>query len=286
MAGGFHAISAFNNAGFGLQSNNLVPYVNDSGIILPIAAGVIVGGLGFPVLLEIKERCCSKVQRPRSLTLLFTLVGTVILLVIGTIGFGIMEWTNSLRELSPWSAVQAAFFHSVSTRTAGFNSVDLSNLRPSSLMLTDFLMFIGGGSGGTAGGVKVTTAAVLVAVLIAEVRGDEELLVAGRRIPGRIVRQSMAVFMMAFILIAGSIMGLQMLLPQFNSHQITFETISAFATVGLTTGITPELPEFARVWLVVLMYAGRIGPITVVAALAARTNQRRYSLPVERPFIG
>ena len=120
-------------------------------------------------------------------------------------------------------------------------------------------MFIGGGSGGTAGGVKVTTAAVLVAVLIAEVRGDDELLVAGRRIPGRIVRQSMAVFMMAFILIAGSIMGLQMLLPQFNSHQITFETISAFATVGLTTGITPDLPEFARVWLVVLMYAGRIG---------------------------
>ncbi|WP_448860400.1 TrkH family potassium uptake protein [Corynebacterium propinquum] len=284
--GAFHAISAFNNAGFGLQSNNLIPYVNDSGIILPVAAGVIVGGLGFPVLLEIKERRCSKVQRPRSLTLLFTLVGTAILLVVGTIGFGIMEWTNSLRELSPWSAVQAAFFHSVSTRTAGFNSVDLSNLRPSSLMLTDFLMFIGGGSGGTAGGVKVTTAAVLVAVLIAEVRGDDELLVAGRRIPGRIVRQSMAVFMMAFILIAGSIMGLQMLLPQFNSHQITFETISAFATVGLTTGITPDLPEFARVWLVVLMYAGRIGPITVVAALAARTNQRRYSFPVERPFIG
>lgn len=108
--GGFHAISAFNNAGFGLQSNNLIPYVNDSGIILPVAAGVIVGGLGFPVLLEIKERRCSKVQRPRSLTLLFTLVGTAILLVVGTIGFGIMEWTNSLRELSPWSAVQAAFF--------------------------------------------------------------------------------------------------------------------------------------------------------------------------------
>ena len=164
--------------------------------------------------------------------------------------------------------------------------MDLTELRPSSLMLTDFLMFIGGGSGGTAGGVKVTTAAVLVAVLIAEVRGDEQLLVAGRRIPSRIVRQAMAVFMMAFLVVGVSIMALQLLLPQYDSHQITFETISAFATVGLTTGITPELPDFARIWLVVLMYLGRIGPITVVAALAARTNQRLYSYPVERPFIG
>lgn len=284
--GVFHAISAFNNAGFGLRSSNLVPYVNDAGIILPIAAGIIIGGLGFPVLLEIRARWRSKVKRPRSLTLIFTLIGTAILLVIGTVGFAVMEWTNSLRELSPWSAVQAAFFHSVSSRTAGFNSIDLSSLRPSSLMLTDFLMFIGGGSGGTAGGVKVTTAAVLVAVLIAEVRGDEQLLVAGRRIPGRIVRQAMAVFMMAFLIVAGSIMGLQLLLPQYHSHQITFEVISAFATVGLTTGITPDLPDFARIWLVVLMYVGRIGPITVVAALAARTNQRLYSFPVERPFIG
>ncbi|MGJ4051312.1 TrkH family potassium uptake protein [Corynebacterium macclintockiae] len=284
--GVFHSISAFNNAGFGLRSNNLVPYVNDAGIILPIAFGIIVGGLGFPVLLELRARWRSKVKHPPSLTLIFTLVGTSILLVVGTIGFALMEWTNTLRDLSPWSAVQAAFFHSVSSRTAGFNSVDLSDLRPSSLMLTDFLMFIGGGSGGTAGGVKVTTAAVLVAVLIAEVRGDEQLLVAGRRIPGRIVRQAMAVFMMAFLIVGGSIMALQLLLPQFHSHQITFETISAFATVGLTTGITPELPDFARIWLVVLMYLGRIGPITVVAALAARTNRRLYSFPVERPFIG
>lgn len=284
--GTFHAISAFNNAGFGLRSDNLMPYVNDAGIILPIAAGIVIGGLGFPVLLELRARWRSKVKHPPSLTLIFTLTGTAILLVVGTVGFALMEWTNALRDLTPLSALQAAFFHSVSSRTAGFNSVDLTELRPSSLMLTDFLMFIGGGSGGTAGGVKVTTAAVLVAVLIAEVRGDEQLLVAGRRIPSRIVRQAMAVFMMAFLVVGVSIMALQLLLPQYDSHQITFETISAFATVGLTTGITPELPDFARIWLVVLMYLGRIGPITVVAALAARTNQRLYSYPVERPFIG
>ncbi|MDU0479867.1 potassium transporter TrkG [Staphylococcus chromogenes] len=284
--GVFHAVSAFNNAGFGLHSTNLVPFVNDVGIILPIASGIIIGGLGFPVLLELRARCKSPHRTPPSLTLRFTLWGTGFLLLLGTVGFGAMEWNGALAHLEPWSAVQAAFFHSVSTRTAGFNSIDLSNLHSSSLLLTDFLMLIGGGSGGTAGGVKVTTAAVLVAVMVAEIRGDEQLLVGGRRIPGRIVRQAMAVFMMAFVIVVSSIMGLQILMPQFSSHEIVFETISAFATVGLTTGITPELPDFARVWLVCLMYAGRVGPITVVAALAGRTNRRLYSFPVERPFIG
>ncbi|AKK03934.1 TrkH family potassium uptake protein [Corynebacterium epidermidicanis] len=282
----FHAVSAFNNAGFGLQSTNLVPFVNDAGIIMPIAFGIIVGGLGFPVLLELTARLRSGHKTLPSLTLRFTLWGTTFLLVLGTVGFGVMEWNGALKELSPGSAVMAAFFHSVSTRTAGFNSIDLSNLHSSSLLLTDFLMLLGGGSGGTAGGVKVTTAAVLVAVMVAEIRGDEQLLVGGRRIPGRTVRQAMAVFMMAFVLVVGSIMGLQILMPQFSSHQIVFETISAFATVGLTTGITPQLPDVAQIWLVALMYAGRVGPITVVAALAARNNRRMYSFPVERPFIG
>lgn len=284
--GVFHAVSAFNNAGFGLQKDNLVPFVNDAGIILPIAFGVIVGGLGFPVLLELQDRIKSGHRKAPTLTLRFTMWGTGFLLILGTVGFGLMEWNGALKHLELGPKIMAAFFHSVSTRTAGFNSIDLSNLHSSSLLLTDFLMLIGGGSGGTAGGVKVTTTAVLVAVMIAEVRGDEQLLVSGRRIPGRIVRQAMAVFMMAFVLVVFSIMCLQILMPQFNSHQITFETISAFATVGLTTGITPELPDLGRIWLVVLMYAGRVGPITVVAALAGRSNKRMYSFPVERPFIG
>ncbi|MFV8381697.1 TrkH family potassium uptake protein [Corynebacterium hindlerae] len=284
--GVFHAVSAFNNAGFGLASTNLVPYVGDSLIILPIACGVIIGGLGFPVLLEIRQRVHHPNRLPVSLTLRFTLWGTAVLLVVGALGTAVFEWNGALAHLSTWNAVQAAFFHSVSTRTAGFNAFDLSHLHDSTLLMTDLLMVIGGGSGGTAGGVKVTTTAVLVAVLVAEIRGDEQVFVSGRRVPNRIVRQAMAVFMMATLVLLVSILTLQVLMPQFSSHQIVFETISAFATVGLTTGITPDLPEFAQLWLVVLMYAGRVGPITVVAALAARQSKRLYRYPVERPFIG
>lgn len=284
--GTFHAVSAFNNAGFGLASTNLVPYVGDAGIILPIAFGIIIGGLGFPVLLEIRQRLRKPTNLPVSLTLRFTFWGTGILLLLGTLGTAVFEWRGALAHLEIGPAVLAAFFHSVSTRTAGFNSIDLSQLHDSTMMMTDLLMLIGGGSGGTAGGVKVTTIAVLVAVMLSEIRGDSEVLVAGRRIPNRIVRQAMAVLMATAVVLLFSILTLQVLMPQFTSHQIVFECISAFATVGLTTGITPQLPDFAQFWLVCLMYAGRVGPITVVAALAARQSKRLYRFPVERPFIG
>ncbi|MEJ5998929.1 TrkH family potassium uptake protein [Corynebacterium sp. H130] len=284
--GGFHAVSAFNNAGFGLASTNLVPYVGDAAIILPIASGIIIGGLGFPVLLEMRQRLHHRTTLPVSLTMRFTLWGTGILLALGTLGTAVFEWNGALAHLEPGTALMAAFFHSVSARTAGFNSFDLSQLHDSTMMMTDMLMLIGGGSGGTAGGVKVTTIAVLVAVMIAEIRGDDLVFVAGRRIPGRIVRQAMAVLMATALLLIFSILTLQVLLPQFASHQIVFECISAFATVGLTTGITPNLPDFAQFWLVILMYAGRVGPITLVAALAARNSKRLYRFPVERPFIG
>ncbi|WP_156193626.1 TrkH family potassium uptake protein [Corynebacterium kalinowskii] len=284
--GTFHAVSAFNNAGFGLASTNLVPYVKDAGIILPIAFGIIIGGLGFPVLLELRHRLRTRTTLPISLTMRFTFWGTGVLLVVGTLGTAVFEWNGALAHLEAGPALMAAFFHSVSSRTAGFNSIDLSNLHDSTLMMTDVLMVIGGGSGGTAGGVKVTTIAVLVAVLISEIRGDTEVLVAGRRIPNRIVRQAMAVLMATSLILLISILTLQVLMPQFAAHQIVFECISAFATVGLTTGITPQLPDFAQLWLVCLMYAGRVGPITLVAALAARQSKRLYKFPVERPFIG
>ncbi|MEJ5929029.1 potassium transporter TrkG [Corynebacterium sp. H128] len=284
--GSFHAVSAFNNAGFGLASSNLMPYVGDFGIIVPIALGVIIGGLGFPVLLEIRQRFRTKSRLPISLTMSFTLWGTAILLITGTLGTVVFEWNGALKDLDVATSWLAAFFHSVSTRTAGFNSIDLAHLHDSTMMMTDILMLIGGGSGGTAGGVKVTTTAVLVAVMVAEIRGDDQVLVSGRRLPGRIVRQAMAVFTMTVLALLVSVLTLQILMPQYTSHQIVFECISAFATVGLTTGITPSLPEFAQLWLVMLMYAGRVGPITLVAALAARHSKRLYTYPTERPFIG
>lgn len=289
--GTFHSVSAFNNAGFGLRSDNLVTYASDPIVLLPISGAIILGGLGFPVLLEFAIRLRRRTQGFKrlpnvSITSQFILFGTVLLLVLGTIGFAMLEWNGVFKVLSTPDKLLNAFFQSVSTRTAGFNSVDFAKLHPSTLLMTDILMFIGGGSGGTAGGIKITTVAVLVAVMVAEIRGDEHTLVRGRRIPTRTMRQALAVLVLGSIMVMAAIAAVQLLAPYLSTNSVVFEVVSAFGTVGLSTGITNLLPFSAQLILVVLMYAGRIGPITLVAALTARERQRKYSYPVERPLIG
>lgn len=289
--GTFHAISAFNNAGFSLHSDNLMPFAADGGILFPVAASLIVGGVGFPVLLELALRVRRRTQGVKvlpkvSMTTVIVLWGTAILLVLGTLGFAVFEWNNALAGQSTGQKWMSAFFQSASTRTAGFNSVDFGQFRPASLMMTDLFMFIGGGSGGTAGGVKITTVGVLVAIMISEVRGDEYTLFHERRIPNKSMRQAMAVLMLGASVVMAFIMLVQVLAPQFSTHQIVFEVISAFGTTGLSTGITPHLPQSVMLILTVLMYAGRIGPITLVAAMAGRDHRRLFKYPVERPLIG
>lgn len=288
--GVFHSVSAFNNAGFGLRSDNLVAYVGDFGIILPISGAIILGGLGFPLLLELhrrhEHRAAGIAERRFSLTAVFTIAGTFALLVIGTVGIAAFERRGALSGFSVPTKLLASFFQSVTSRTAGFNSINIGELHPSSLVLTDFLMFIGGGSGGTAGGIKITTAAVLLTVMVAEIRGDDNVLIRGRRIPTRTVRQALAVTMLAVLLVSVSLMTMLLVAPEFEFLDISFEVVSAFATVGLSTGITADLPGVGKLLLVLLMYAGRVGPVSLVAALAARSNKRLYSYPVERPIIG
>ncbi|AZA12800.1 TrkH family potassium uptake protein [Corynebacterium choanae] len=287
----FHSISAFNNAGFSLRTDNLVPYVFDIGMLLPISIAIVIGGLGYPVLLELSLRARRRSQRVRhlpqlSLTARFTLIGTVLLLVVGFVGFATMEWNGAFAGQPVSGKLLSAAFQSITTRTAGFNTVDFGAMHPTSLMLTDALMITGGGSGGTAGGIKITTLAVLVAVVIAEIRSDEQVMVFGRRIQNRVVRQAMAVATMAVVLVTSAIGALMLLVPYIPTSQLAFEAISAIATVGLSTGITAVLPTSAKLVITLLMYAGRIGPITLVAALAARHHTRLYSYPDERPLIG
>lgn len=286
----FHAVSAFNNAGFGLRSTNLMPFVGDWFIIVPIAGAIILGGLGFPLLLELyvryRKRRAGRACGQLSLTAVFTLWGTVFLLAVGTVGTFAIERRGALAQFGLPTQLLAAFFHSVSSRTAGFNSVDIGQFHPSTLVMTDFLMFIGAGSGGTAGGIKITTVAVLLAVMIAEIRGDENMLIHHRRIPNRTARQAMAVLMMAVLFVGFSVMLMLFVAPEFRTMQLSFEVISAFATVGLSTGITGALPPAAKLLLVLLMFAGRVGPVALVSTLSARTTKRKYSFPVERPIIG
>ena len=296
--GVFHAISGFNNAGFALYTDNVIGFAADAWVLLPLAFALMIGGIGFPVLLEgarrVRARYDGRPRRRWSLTARFTLIGTAILVPAGMLMVALGEWNGALAQVGgvdgrePTAPVRLlnAFFAGVSPRTAGFNSVDYADFHPSTLLGTDILMFIGGGSGGTAGGVKITTAAVLIAAIVAEARGDDSVISHGRRLGGRVVRQSLAVLAAAIALVVGATMGLLILAPQFTSDQILFEVTSAFATVGLSTGITGQLPVAAQLILILLMFAGRVGPLALATALAARSRDRLYDFPEERPFIG
>ena len=281
----FHAISAFNNAGFSTNQHSLVPYVRDPWVSLTIAAAVIVGGLGFPVVFELGRAW----RRPRTWSVLtrITVIVTVTLLALGTVVLLLAESGNAgtLRPLDGGHRVLAAFVAAVMPRTAGFNNLDIGAMRPESLLFTDVLMFIGGGSAGTAGGIKVSTFGLLAYVLWAEMRGDPDVEVGRRRVPGTNQRQALSVALLGI----GLVVVFTFLMEAFTDvgfDQVLFETVSAFGTVGLSTGITAQLPPAAQVLLALLMYIGRIGPLTLASGLALRERARHHQLPEERTIVG
>ena len=283
--GVFHAISAFNNAGFALYSDSLMGFVSDPWICLPIAFAVIAGGLGFPVWLELYRRF-----RPTwawSMHTKMTLTATATLLVVGTVFVTASEWSNpaTLGALSAPDRLLAGFFQAVMPRTAGFNSLDYGQMREGTLLGTEILMFIGGGSAGTAGGIKVTTFVLLFFVIFAEVRGENDVEAFGRRIDPRATRQALTVALLAVgAVVVSTLVILE--LGDVPTEDALFEVVSAFGTVGLSTGITADLPAAAHLVLAMLMFVGRLGPITLVSALAMREHSHLHRLPEGRPLIG
>jgi trk system potassium uptake protein TrkH len=283
--GAFHAISSFNNAGFALYSDSLMSFVADPFICLPIAAAIVLGGLGFPVIMQLRK----ELRRPLHWTMNTKLVlsATAVLLVAGTAYITVLEWNNpaTLGSLDPWVRVMAGFFQSVQTRTAGFNSVDIGAMHDETWLGMDILMFIGGGPAGTAGGIKVTTFAVLFFIMITELRGEGAVNIFGKRLSRAVHRQAITVVLIAVAaVLAGT--GSIMLLSGENLDRALFETVSAFGTVGLSTGITAALSEPAQIVLVVMMFLGRLGPLTLGTAIALRERRILYEFPKERPAIG
>lgn len=283
--GVFMALSIFNNAGFVVLEEGLVPYIGDWWMGLPIVIGTFLGAVGFPVLLNIRHAW----RTPRRWTLHTKLtLTTYTALTVGTfLLIPAFEWTNP-RTFGPLpldEKILAALVNSVNARSSGLSTVPISDMREATWFLQDALMFVGGGVASTAGGIKVTTLAVLVLAIIAEARGDRDVEVFRRRIPPDTVRLAVAV---AFI--GSSLVGLSTLalleITGLRLDVILFEVISAFATVGLSTGITPHLPDAAKYVLVALMFAGRTGTMTVAAALALRSSRRVIRMPEERPSIG
>lgn len=283
--GTFHAVSAFNNAGFSLYSDNLIGVAEDPWIIVPICLAVIAGGLGFPVIIQLSRGGTRLRDWPVHLRL--TVYGTLLLLAAGAAFFAAFEWNRAetLGTLSVPGKLLGTFAGTVFPRTAGFNSIDYAAAAPETLMVTNILMFIGGGSAGTAGGIKITTFLVLGFAIWNEVRGRDQVTIAHRSISSSSQRQALSV---ALLGIAAVISG-TMLLLIFTDHsldRVLFEAISAFGTVGLSTGITYGLPHPAQWVLMALMFTGRIGTVAVASALALAARPRLFRLPEERPIIG
>ncbi len=281
----FHAVSAFNNAGFALFSNSMENFRNDPIICLSLCIAIILGGLGFPVLAQLRKHL--RTPRRWNVNTRIVLAATATLLIVSTVYITILEWDNpaTLGPLTPPAKILAGFFQAVQTRTAGFNSVDIGGMHGSSRIGMDVFMFIGGGSAGTAGGVKVTTFTVLLLVLIAEIRGENDVNVFRRRLPRAVAAEAVSVAALAIGVVIAATATL-MILTGGALDPMLFETVSAFGTVGLSTGITPGLPVAAQFVIILVMFIGRLGPITFAATLASRERGLLYQHPQERPIIG
>lgn len=281
----FYAVSAFNNAGFVPEAAGTVQYVADPFFTIPIGLAVLVGSLGFPVILVVVKRL--RTPRKWSVHAKLTLSTTAGLFLVGFAGFLALEWANpaTFGDRTWPTKVLGAAFAAVMPRSGGFSTIDVGQMTAESRLLTDMLMFIGGGSGSTAGGIRVTTFALLMLAIWAEIRGNPDVEVFGRRIPHETIRQAIGVLVMSVSVVFLATFLMLRLTP-YTLDQTLFEVLSAYGTVGLSTGITTALPTEAKWVLIVCMYVGRLGPMTLGAALAVRTRVRMIQLPYERPIVG
>lgn len=282
--GVFHSVSAFNNAGFDLFGNSLEDFTGDWYLTLVIAGLLIVGGLGFTVLSEMYKY--RKFKR-FSLHTKMVLIITLLLLAVGTIGILLFEYANpSTLGGQDWSGKLAgAFFQGTVPRTAGFNSVPMGKLSQASLFLMIILMFIGASPGSTGGGVKTTTFGTLLAVLWSMIRNREDVVVFERRLSYVTIFKALSVVMISLLLVTGVTMVLT-LTEALPFLQLLFETVSAFATVGLSTGITTELSTIGKILIIMTMFIGRVGPMTLAIALGEQRRQASIRYPEERLMIG
>lgn len=279
----FYTISAFNNAGFALSSDSLMPYVSDPIVNFTITLLFITGGLGFSVWLEIWQKKRWKALSPYSKLML---AGTLTLNIIALIAIYLIEFNNpkTLGLLSTGDQWLASWFQAVTPRTAGFNTLDIASLEDASTTVMLLLMFIGGGSLSTASGIKVVTFFVLFLATYSFLRRDDNVESFGRTIPPETVSKALA---LAIVYIGVTWFGIFLLLLTENSKflDIVFEVVSAFGTVGLSRGLTSELSEIGKVIIIVLMFIGRLGPLTLAYFLAS-PRSKATRLPVSRFAIG
>lgn len=283
--GVFHAVMTFNNAGFALWPDNLTRFVTDGWVCVTVAIGLLAGGLGFPVWLELRRAPLG--WRRWSLHTRLTVAMSGVLVAVGVGSFLALEWGND-RTLGPLSVpgkLLAGFFQGVTPRTAGFNTVDYTALGEGTLLTQDLLMFIGAGAAGTGGGIKVTTLAILFLMARSEIRGDADVNAFRRRIPVGLQRQAVGVTLIALVVVLVATLAI-MLDSGASLSLALFEITSSFGTVGLSAGLTGTLSTFSLVVVIIVMYLGRIGPQTLAVALALRERSRKTRNAEESAIIG
>ena len=287
----FHAVSAFCNAGFDLfgRFSSLTAFSGDPLVLLTVAGLIVCGGLGFSVILETLR--CREGFRSLSLHTRIVLMLTAILLAAGTAFFLLAEGANeaTLADRGTGERVLNAFFQSVTLRTAGFNSFDLSRLRDGSKLLSTLFMFIGASPASTGGGVKTTTAAALFFLILNVIRGESEVRIARRRLSDDTVRRALAVITLFLsVQVLGALTLSFIEDGRFSLADIWFETASAMGTVGVSAIGTPNLSPAGRAVLLPMMFLGRVGPLTLALALSGRQNRIRSAskYPEERIMIG
>lgn len=285
--GFFHAISNFNNAGFDLMGGfrSLTEYVGDPVVVVVVCTMIVTGGLGFIVINELYEYYQT---RKFSLHAKVVLSTSAILLVGGAILIFLFEYSNvkTMGMLTLQEKILGAIFHSVTPRTAGANTLPMADLTHATLFLTIFLMFIGGGSGSTAGGIKVSTFTVLAAAMLRQLQGKEEVVLFKRRIVTETILKAMTVSMSGGLIVVAVTFLLSLTEKKYDFIVYLFEATSAFGTVGLSMGLTPELSEIGRGLIIITMFAGRVGVVTIAFAIAKRTGRERYQYAKGNVMIG
>jgi trk system potassium uptake protein TrkH len=289
----FHSINSWNNAGFGLLSDNLIKYHSSILVNLVVPGLIIFGGIGYRVIFEmflwIRDRVQRKPERiVFSLNFKVAISTTLLLLILGTIAFFLAELhnPNTLGSMSFGDKLMAAWFQSVSPRTAGFNTIDISKMTTTGLFITIAFMFIGASPGGTGGGLKTTTLRVLTSCTKAILQGKEDVELYHRKVPISLILKAVGVLVGSVTAVGISTMIISLTDPDYDFIQILFEVVSGFATVGLSTGITAKISATAQLVLIPTMYIGRVSVLLVIAAILGDPRPSAVHYPEENLLVG
>jgi len=281
----YYAAMAFTNTGFSPNPDGILPFQYDYFFLTVMMAGVFLGSIGFPVIYTLWRHQWH--VRHWTLHAKLTLITTVLLFFLGAAAFLALEFDNpeTFGSRDAWDTVFQSFFLSAMTRSGGFSVVDIGELNGSSLLVGSMLMFVGGGSASTAGGIKVTTLAVLALAVWSEAKGRPSVQAFGRRIPSDVQRVALSVVAWGATIVALSTITIAHI-TKSPVEMVLFDVISGFATVGLSTGLTESLPDAGVYVMALTMFMGRIGTVTLAAAVAASSRSQLFALPVERPIVG